>query len=208
MLAALGMPLVMLSLTGCEGLSFLSQRQHIDRPDMPLQRLNSTPISPFGTPSGGPNSSAGLTNPVSPDSGGSIFPPVEPQQTGQFQFTIPPTVTNLKRSTDSMQQYRLFAGRPGPTDSPFLVMTVAASAAPNTPEPGSQPVGHRTYTLNGLMAEEWTGYTPDKLPYSELLITSEHAATQLFARAVARNEEQRKLALDVLGSIHFEPTAK
>ncbi len=186
-----------LSLAACEGLAPLSHPQKIDRADMPLNRIDTAPVAREKTtpanPSAAPEEPGATTMPAAPE---------EPIQSGTYVFTIPPTVSTVKQTTDGMQQYRLYMGQPKPEATPFLVMTVA----PNLDAPTQDAQGeatHRSYRLNGLMTQEWKGYDLTHHPYCELLLAHGTSGDQLHAIAVARNNEERAVALKILDSIKW-----
>ena len=67
------------------------------------------------------------------------------------------------------------------------------------------PTRTRRYSLHGLVVDEWTGYTrAAKMPFAELLVRHPGGGDELFAVAIARDETQRKLAEEILGSIRWQ----
>jgi len=125
---------------------------------------------------------------------------------GTYTFTIPQTVTLFKRINGTMQQYLLYKGQPTADQTPFMTVTVAPNVQQTTAtDPNFQIQGQRTYTLNGLAAQEWTGYTADKAPFTEIILSNSSGGFKLDALAVATDESTRELALSILQSIQWQP---
>jgi hypothetical protein len=126
--------------------------------------------------------------------------------TGTWTFTTPPTTTRVERKNATFSQTSVYMGRPKPNDTPLVVITVASDAknvAESDPET-YRVSGTRTYTLNGNIAKEWTGLT-NGAAFNELLITRPGSGgDRCHAIAIARGEEQRKLAIEILGSITWK----
>ena len=142
----------------------------------------------------------GVARPFGPSGLVALLPPAALDEVkGTYEFTVPGTVTQIKRSTNDFEQYSLYMGRPGPGDTPFLVITVGPHVSVENTQPDStlRADATRMYGLNGLITHEWTGYTTDrKLPFCELLVSHDLEGDRLQAVAVAKNAEQRKLALE------------
>jgi hypothetical protein len=133
-------------------------------------------------------------------------PAVAAQVVGSYTFTIPPTVTEFEKTQGPMQQYLLYNGKPTPDQTPFLTITVAPDIDQATAkDPNFHIQNQRTYMLNDLAAQEWTGYTADQAPFTELIITNPSGGEKLDALAVAPDEPTRQLALNILESIRWQP---
>jgi len=195
--------MVMASLTvalvaGCEDGRFLTRQQDVDRANLPEQAL----------PGAGEKAQApednGLTTTKSGDV--SIKPPVE-EITGTYQFTTPTSVTRIDKVKGDYEQYLLYWGRPAEGDTPFLVLTVGPKIEASSEQADSnlKAENNRIYRLNGLIAKEWTGYTADKkLPFCELVVSHPGKGNECHAVAVVKNDAQRKVALEVLGSLTWQ----
>ncbi len=114
---------------------------------------------------------------VNPDptarGGGRVPAPVtEERITGTWTFVTPETVTRVEQQTGQFSRYSLYEGRPEPTDTPFLVITISKDARGMTPsDPATYKIGgQRDYALNGNLAHEWSGNTNTGSGFSELLI--------------------------------------
>ena len=150
---------------------------------------------------------------VNPDPTGETPPSVQGTQdvvTGTWEFTTPPTTTRVERKSADLMQYSIYDGRPGGTDKPFVVITVASAEGDKGSQAEAEP-GHfkvsntRTYTLNGAIAKEWTGRTMEGAAFCELILTRPGSGGDMaHAMAVANNEAQRKESLDILGSITWK----
>ncbi len=139
-------------------------------------------------------------------------PVVEEVITGTWTFTTPPTVTRVEKRTADYHQFSLYMGRPEPTDKPFVVITVTRdrnSIAAN--DPATYKVSNqREYVLNGGVAQEWVGLTDVGAGFCEMIVRRPGADGQTgdvcHAIAVARTNEERTLALSILGSIVWTPS--
>lgn len=201
-LVALGVVGLALTFAACEGTATLAQRQKIDRADMPLDRIDTTPIGRVAS------APAPATAPATPEAGDATMPAAADEDLpGSYTFTIPPTVTTVKQSNSGMQQYRLYVGQPKAADTPFVVLTVAPNIEAPTQEAQGEPT-ERTYRLNGLQTQEWKGYDQQHHPYCELLVTHGPKGDQLHAIAVARTNDERALALKILNTIKWSATNK
>ena len=135
--------------------------------------------------------------------------PLAEQYTGKYTFTVPATVTRVLTKTENFQQYQIYWGQPGPTDTPFVIITIGADvqADVNATDSFLTVERQRGYVLNDLPVQEWTGYTTGaKLPFCELLATRP-GGWRLRALGIARTPEMRETLLAILGSIRWEPTA-
>ncbi len=154
------------------------------------------------------------TRPTTPEVGSGFLdtPVVELNRIGgTWTFTVPPTVTQVERRTAEYHQFSLYVGRPAPTDTPFLVITVGRnpkSVVWAEPQTYKNPQS-REYILNGEAAAESVGLTDSGAAYTELVVTraGSQAGTSdaCHALAIAKNDEQRKLALEILQSIVWKP---
>ncbi|MEI8195952.1 MAG: hypothetical protein WCI73_08600, partial [Phycisphaerae bacterium] len=181
--------------TGCEGYNALAHQQDIERTTLRLE-----PLTPPALEDQVPQGSV-------PTASGMQIPPPRAQNTGTYSFVTPPTVTRVKRSTESFEQYQLYDGQPAPSDTPFVVIWVgkdpkAESTLPNT---NLKADGTRSYLFNGLMAQEWSGYTADKhLPFVELILTRPGGGDKLHVVAIPKDPEIRKMTMEILNSIHWQ----
>jgi len=170
-----------------------------DLTDQPVEVTHNPPAAPVGDivnsePTGqAPPSAPGAVDEV----------------TGTWDFTVPSTVTRVEKKNDELSEYSLYYGRPAPTDKPFVVITVAPptdagadKASQAAADTATYKVsGTRTYILNGAVASEWTGRTKDGAAFCELILNHPGGGDVCHAMAIAGDEEQRKLALQILGSI-------
>ncbi len=126
---------------------------------------------------------------------------------GTWDYTTPRSVSRISRSTNEYEQASLYVGKPGGTDQPFLVITTGegVKSLVEGAEEEYGVEGTRVYLLNGQECKETTGHTKTKQVFCELLV-SHGGKVRLHAMAVAKNEEQRKLALEIMASIKW--TAK
>ncbi|MGC9259996.1 MAG: hypothetical protein ACP5I8_07970 [Phycisphaerae bacterium] len=126
--------------------------------------------------------------------------------TGTYSFTVPYTVTSLKKSTATYRQYLLYNHRPTPNQKPFCILTVAAKVGRNCKHNLNFNItGRRTFILHGLEVHEWSGYTNSGSPFAELIISHLGGGDKLDALAIASNPRVRKMALKILSSIHWSP---
>lgn len=195
----------MAGVAGCRSSSYLDQRYSPSRADLPDREL---PNQPRWTPSPvGP-----MVNPEPTNQS-----PVEtsaPVITGTWTFTTPRTLTRTMKKTGELTQYALYAGRPAANDTPIVVITVGPPAAPGAAQsqaesdPATYKVtGTRSYVLNGNVVTEWTGTTSTGAAFSELLLKRPGAAESsdvCHAMATARTTDERKTALEVLGSLTWK----
>jgi hypothetical protein len=134
---------------------------------------------------------------------------IDTQVVGTWTFTVPPTVTRVERKTAEMDQFSLYNGRPQPTDTPFVVMTVGRNRQVTAEgDPATYKVsGQREYTMNGAIVQEWIGLTNTGAGFCEMIVRKPGTAGQTgdvcHAMAIARTEEEQKLALGILGSIEW-----
>lgn len=199
MLVVAGMAAMMVGLSGCESGMFLTRPQAVDRADLSEQALPAVPERTVTV-----EGDSGLTK---NGSGEVVIKPPEEEITGTWEFTTPTTVTRVDKVQGDFEQYLLYWGRPVEGDTPFVVLTVGPKLEVRSEEAGSsfKAESNRIYRLNGLVAKEWTGYTADKkLPFCELVVTHEGKGSECHAVAVVKNEAQRKVALEVLGSLMWK----
>jgi hypothetical protein len=110
-----------------------------------------------------------------------------------------------------MDQYSLYMGRPQPTDTPFLVITVSNDRQSTAEsDPDTYKIGdHREYVMKGGIVQEWTGRTAQGAGFSELIIRKPgregETGDVCHALAIARTPEEHQVALSILGSIVFKP---
>jgi len=137
---------------------------------------------------------------------GLVVKPVEETVKGQYTFDLPATVTQVHRQTGKYEQFILYWGQPKPSDIPFCIITVGPNLKPASQQPSSilKSTSNRTYILNGLPAQEWTGYTQEQLPFCEIISKHGDKGDWVQAVAIARTPEIRQAALDILASITWE----
>jgi hypothetical protein len=190
---------------GCQSKNYLTERYNLPRAD-----LKDDPIEVTHEPA---PVTAGETVNEEPTA---QTPPAVPGTvdviTGTWDFSVPPTVTRVERKSADLQQFSLYNGRPAPADKPFVVITIAPSESDKgslaEADPDKYKISNtRSYALNGNIAKEWTGRTSDGSAYCELIITKPGGTGDLcHAIGVAKSADERKLALDILGSITWKPT--
>ena len=193
---ALGMMILTAALAGCEDARFLTRQQDVDRATLPEKAL----------PAGSDKTleDNGLTTTTS---GQVAIKAPEQDVAGTYEFTTPTTVTRIDKVKGDYEQYLLYWGRPTERDLPFVVLTVGPKLEVSSEQADSnfKPESNRIYRLNGLVAKEWTGYTVDKkLPFCELVASHPGKGNELHAVAVVKDEAQRKVALEVLGSLTWK----
>lgn len=191
-----GLVISLAMLAGCDT-HYLNKQQEIDRANLPLTPID---ITPTDRPAHSSYSTAG--------SGASISTVTKTwidETSGTYQFTVPPTMSMLKEETNAGDQYRIYVGRPGAGDQPFVVITTGANQAADAASGanGLKVTKTRTYLLNGLAVNEWQGYTAEEKPFCELIGTHLGAGTQVHALAIGRTPELGKQALAILGSLHW-----
>ncbi|HEY4329596.1 MAG TPA: hypothetical protein VGN88_07660 [Phycisphaerae bacterium] len=183
-------------LAGCGTTSFLAQRTDSERAE-----FGNTPIvvsahldsEPEGR-AGGPGSNV---NPV-------------PDRPGTWNFTAPRNVTQVERKGGNLDQFSLYNGRPGPSDTPFVLITISRDRKTAVEaEPATYKISDtREYVMNGLVAKEWTGLTDTGAGFCELLVrrpgTAGETGDFCHAIAVVKTEEERGVALSILGSIVWQ----
>ena len=191
-------------MAGCESKHPLEERYNL-----PRAQLKEEPIEATHEPA--PTEVGPMVNGQPVGEAPPSVPGVQDAGTGKWDFTTPATTTRVERKSADLQQFSIYAGRPSGTDKPFVVITVA----PPEGDKGSQAEAEagrfkvsntRTYTLNGAIAKEWTGRTTDGSAFCELILTRPGGGGDVcHAMAIARSEAQRKEALDILGSIAWQP---
>jgi hypothetical protein len=136
-----------------------------------------------------------------------------PAVTGTWTFVTPETVTRVEHKTAAFSRYSLYTGRPGPTDLPFVVITVSkgmggeAAGVAAADAAGYKVTGEREYTLNGNNVHEWTGNTAQGAGFSELIVRktgSGASADVCHAMAIVRSAAERDVALSILASIRWK----
>ncbi|MGN6367035.1 MAG: hypothetical protein ACTHN5_02120 [Phycisphaerae bacterium] len=193
-------------LGGCQSKNYLTERY-----DLPRADLKEEPIEVTHQPA--PVEVGGMVNENPVGDAPPSAPGVVDEVTGKWTFTTPSTTTRVERKTGEMEQYSIYAGRPGGGDKPMVVITVAPPETESAEGSGSlaegdpekyKVTGTRTYTLNGAIAKEWTGRTNEGAAFCELILTRPGGGGDVcHAMAVARSEGQRKEALGILGSIKW-----
>jgi hypothetical protein len=179
---------------GCNRTSILDERTTPDRAKFGSDVINLAalpPAAPIVVAGGGP----------------AVEAPAEPK--GNWTFTVPTTLTREERKTALMDEVSIYMGRPGPNDVPFVVITTTRDRkARCETDPSFKIEGQRDYTMAGNIVHEWTGTTSTGSGFSELLIRRPGAGPTdqvCHAIALAKTEEEQKLALSILGSIVWTP---
>ena len=177
---------------GCENPSFLEQRTKPDRAAFGTEVIDLRTL---------PRAIA-ATIPAPPTTA--------PAELGNWTYTVPSTVTSVEHKTASAIEVSLFMGRPGPGDLPFMVITTTHDRQTRAVRDPSFTVQEdREYTMNGSIVKEWTGLTATGAGFSELLVRrpgpSGDSTQVCHAIALARTEDEQKLALSILGSITWTP---
>jgi hypothetical protein len=178
-------------LAGCQHEYFLARPAWVPRAELDETALAAKAPATEGAAGGG----AGGTQTV------------EDTVTGTYTFTTPKNVTELQVGSTDYSVYQLYVGEAKPTDTPLVVITVASKIESEAASGAGdlKAVKSRSYTLNGLTTQEWTGKTTEGLPFCELIISHGDTGEKLHAIAIARDEASRKIALDILASITWSP---
>jgi hypothetical protein len=194
-------------LMGCRSGSYLEQRYAPARADLPDRELPNQPR--YSPPE---QRVERAVNPEPTNQAPAEAP--APVITGTWTFTTPRTLTRTMKKTGELTQYALYAGRPAANDTPIVVITVGPPASPGAAQstaeadPATYKVsGTRSYVLNGNAAQEWTGTTSTGAAFSELLLKRPGAGESsdvCHVMATARTTEERKTALEVLGSLTWK----
>jgi hypothetical protein len=187
------------ALGGCSGTNFLDQRFAADRSaygDKALPNPGTQPPPPH-------------VQIINPDPSRPSV--TEEVVTGTWTFTTPPTLTRVERRNGTLSQIALYNGRPAPTDTPIVVISVSRDARPiAAANPEKYHVQNtRSYMLNGNLAQEWTGQTDTGSGFSEIVLSRPGVKDEdvCHAVAIARTDAERKLALEILGSLTWTPTS-
>ena len=181
----------LLSLGGCEGYNPLAYPQAVYRSDLTTEPI---PVAPRAARLF-PGEISGQAPPAS-----FVRAP------GAYKFTIPPTVSSFKKSNDQLRQYLLYYGVPAATQKPFLTITVSPTVVPVVKmDPNFRILSTRTFLLNGLPTREWSGYTAQNYPFTELIVSHRAGGDKLDALAIASGKRVRRIALAILKSIRWKP---
>jgi hypothetical protein len=183
-----------LALIGCAGSSKFDKEYAPDRAE-----FGATPI-PVPPPPPPPLAHVEIVNDEPTTNPGIAVEHV----TGTWIFTAPPTVTRVEKKTEDMWQVSIYQGVPALTDTPFVVIQISKDpqTLSETDKDTYKVKKQRQYILNGNMAQEWTGNTTDGSGFCELLIRKPADAGDVcHAMAIAKTQEERQTALDILGSI-------
>jgi len=186
-----------LVLAGCESQNLLDSRTIPDRPAYGKETIAVPPPH------------VDIVNPDPRGADGGVV--ITDQVVGTWTFTAPPTVTQVERKTADFDRFSLYTGIPAPADTPFLVLTVTRDRA-STVEADTDNYrvsGKREYVMNGNIAQEWTGLTKAGAGFCELIVRKPGPAGQTgdvcHALALARTEDEQKMALAILSSIVWTP---
>jgi hypothetical protein len=135
--------------------------------------------------------------------------PVLPDQPGTWKFTLPANVRQVAREMQEWQRISLYIGMPRVTEEPFMVITVGRERESRAEKAKYTITGKREYVMNGNIAVEWTGQTDTGAGFCELIVrrpgTAGETGDVCHALATAKNEDEQKIALAILGSIVWEP---
>ena len=180
-------------MVACKKTSILDERTTPERAKFGSEIINLAALPPATPPPGTP-------------APGSAAPA---EEKGNWTFTVPTTVTREERKTAQMDEVSIYMGRPGPNDLPFLVITTSRDRTARCERDTAFKIQQqRDYSMAGNIVHEWTGLTTAGAGFSELLIRRPGAtetAQVCHAIAIARTEEEQKLALTILGSIVWTP---
>jgi hypothetical protein len=198
------LPLLLATATfsGCASKSFLDTQYAPYRADLKDQPVEVTHTPPAATP-------VDVVNP-DPAQTTAIAPPVQEVITGTWTFTTPTTVTRNERKNNQLSEFSLYNGRPNATDKPFVVITVAPADSDGGSHAQADPDQFKTsatreYVLNGNLAKEWSGLTNTGAAFCELIVRRPGNDGDIcHAIAIAKTTADRKLALDILGSITWQ----
>jgi hypothetical protein len=193
--------LATIALCGCASKSYLDTQYAPYRADLKDQPVEVTHNPPPAAP----------VDVVNPDPvAAPVAPPMQEVITGTWTFTTPTTVTRNELKNAELSEFTLYNGRPGPTDKPFVVITVAPADADGGSHAEAdteqfKTTATREYVLNGNLAKEWSGLTNNGAAFCELIVRKPGGSGDVcHALAIAKTTEERKLALDILGSITWK----
>ncbi len=133
---------------------------------------------------------------------------------GVWKYTVPASVTTVTQKMQEWDKISLYIGIPKVTDEPFMVITVGKERESHaeTEKAKYTVTGKREYVMNGNIATEWTGQISSGAGFCELIVrrpgTAGETGDVCHALATARNENEQKVALGILGSIGWETTGK
>jgi hypothetical protein len=196
--------LATIAMGGCANKNFLDTQYAPYRADLSDQPIEVTHNPPAVAP-------IDVFNPDPTQTPTAPSPPlVQEIITGTWTFTTPSTVTRNERKNAQLSEFSLYNGRPRPSDKPFVVITVAPADSDGGSHAEADPEKFHTsatrqYVLNGNLAKEWSGLTTDGAAFCELIVRRPGEAGDVcHAVAIAKNTAERKLALDILGSITWQ----
>jgi hypothetical protein len=133
-------------------------------------------------------------------------------QPGVWKFACPANVTQVVRKMQEWDRISLSIGMPRATEEPFMTITVGRERESHaeTEKAKYTVAGKREYVMNGNIATEWTGQLSTGAGFCELIVrrpgTAGETGEVCHALATAKNEEEQKIALGILGSITWETT--
>jgi hypothetical protein len=152
------------------------------------------------------------TLPPGPDTAaaGGATTATAPAELGNWTYTTPTSVTRDEHKNGTIDEVSFFVGRPGADDLPFLVISTTRDHATRAEhDPAFKIQQQREYSMNGNVVHEWTGLTATGSGFSELLVRrpGDTAGQEQVCHAIAlaRTEEEQKLALAILSSITWTP---
>lgn len=202
--ALAGGGLALLVVFSCAGLAGCAHESILTRQTVPFR----AELSDKEIPVPPPHVEVVNPSPIAP--GEPLVLPTE--VVGNWDFSAPRTVTQVEHKQGDTDQFLLYMGRPGPTDTPFVVITVAAdqkSIAESDPAT-YKITGQRDYIMNGNVVHEWTGLMAGGAGFSELLIRRPGAqgttGQTCHAMAVVKTPEEQKVAQPILGSLTWQPS--
>jgi hypothetical protein len=133
---------------------------------------------------------------------------------GVWKFTVPTNVTQVTRKMEDWDRISLYRGPTRTMGEPFVVVTVGGERVSHaeTETTKYKVQGKREYVMNGNIAKEWTGQTSTGAGFCELIVrrpgTAGETGEVCHALATARDEDEQKVALGILGSIVWETEGK
>jgi hypothetical protein len=133
---------------------------------------------------------------------------------GEWKYTVPSNVTQVTRRMADWDRISLYMGAARAMEEPFMVITVGGERASHaeTETTKYKVTGKREYVMNGNIAKEWTGQTSTGAGFCELIVrrpgTAGETGEVCHALATARDEDEQKVALAILGSITWETAGK
>jgi hypothetical protein len=136
-----------------------------------------------------------------------LLPDVGPSnRPGHYAFSIPPTITSLRKITPTRSEYLLYWGTLRDSSRPLITMIIAKHAIWMAKENSAFRItGKREFVLNNLEATQISGYH-HRHPFTELVVKRWLTpGSVLDALAIVRSSAQRHAALKILDTIRWVP---